>query len=286
MRQASLFISHGSPTFALEPGLLGPQLSKLGNHLPRPRAVLVVSPHWMSRQLEILAAPALDTVHDFGGFPAALYRLSYAAPGAPDIAVATRQVLARAGLDAVLNTERGRDHGAWVPLMHLYPEADIPVIQLSQPATPSPLALFELGQALAPLRDQGVMIIGSGSLTHNLYELRRDEAAQDADEGYARHFADWVWAQIEQDRLDALFDYRRQAPAALRAHPTDEHFLPLFLALGAAQGERRQARRLRGGTTYGVLAMDSFVFGGPSSSADTSATATEALSATPSGAPQ
>lgn len=265
MRQASLFISHGSPTFALTPGLLGPQLNALGRSQARPHAVLVVSPHWMSRQLEILAAPGLDTLHDFGGFPAALYRLNYPAPGAPKVAEAARQLLARAGLDAALNTVRGRDHGAWVPLMHLYPAADIPVIQLSQPATPSPLALFELGQALAPLRDQGVMIIGSGSLTHNLYELRRDEASSGMDEGYARSFADWVWTQIEHDRLDALLDYRRLAPEAVRAHPTDEHFLPLFLALGAAQGERLQARRLLGGTTYGVLAMDSFVFGGSAS---------------------
>ncbi|MDO9599976.1 MAG: class III extradiol ring-cleavage dioxygenase [Azoarcus sp.] len=261
MTLPTLFISHGSPTFALEPGLLGSQLGALGRSLPRPRAVLVVSPHWMTRELEVLAADPLDTIHDFGGFPRALYALRYPAPAAPEVAAEVLAVLSRHGVKASANLTRGRDHGAWVPMMHLYPDADVPLIQLSQPSAPSPLALLELGQALAPLRERGVLIVASGSLTHNLHDLRREQAPDTGVEAYARHFAQWVWDQIEQGNLGALLDYRAQAPHATRAHPTDEHFLPLFVAIGAAGSDWSTARRITGGVTYGVLSMDSFSFG-------------------------
>lgn len=257
----TLFISHGSPTFALAPGLLGPQLGALGRSLPRPRAVLVVSPHWMTRGIEVLAAAELDTIHDFGGFPRALYALQYPAPAAPQVAAEVIAALDRHGFKASANLARGRDHGAWVPLMHLYPGADVPVIQLSQPAAPSPLALLELGQALQPLRERGVLIVASGSLTHNLHDLRREQAPDTNVEAYARGFADWVWMQISQGNLGALLDYRTQAPDAVRAHPTDEHFLPLFLAIGAAGKDWATAGRIAGGVTYGVLSMDSYTFG-------------------------
>jgi len=253
----SLFISHGAPTFALDPGRLGPQLSTLGRTLPRPRAVVVMSPHWMSRRQEIATAATPATVHDFGGFPRALYEIDYPAPGAPGLAADVITLLGRHGLSAVGNDLQGRDHGAWVPMMHLYPEADVPVLQLSQPAAPLPGAFFEIGQALAPLREQGVMIVGSGSLTHNLYEIGAGPQAGTV----ARKFADWVWTKIAEGDLDALLNYRSAAPAASRAHPTDEHFLPLFFAIGAAGNEWLAAQRLDGGMDYDVLAMDSFVFG-------------------------
>lgn len=253
----SLFISHGAPTFALEPGRLGPQLGKLGRSLPKPRAVLIMSPHWMSRRQEIASATAPVTVHDFGGFPRALYEIDYPAAGAPGLAADVIALLGRHGLDAVANDLQGRDHGAWVPMMHVYPDADVPVLQLSQTAAPLPSALFEIGQALAPLREQGVLIVGSGSLTHNLYEIGAGPEAG----GVAREFADWVWTQIAAGDLDALLNYRHAAPAASRAHPTDEHFLPLFFAIGAAGSDWMSAQRLEGGMDYDVLAMDSFVFG-------------------------
>lgn len=256
MSLPSLFISHGSPMFAVEPGRLGPALTALGKTLPRPRAVLVVSPHWMSPTLEVSAGTTGETIHDFGGFPRALYSLDYPAPGAADVAGMVVAALTHQGLKARRNDDRGRDHGAWVPMMHLYPDADIPLIQVSQPSAPSPLALLELGQALAPLREAGVLMIGSGSLTHNLREF----FANTPTEPYATEFADWVWAQLHTGDLDALLNYRSRAPHALHAHPTDEHFLPLFFAIGAAGCDWSQARRIDGGVLAGELSMDSFVF--------------------------
>lgn len=251
----SLFISHGAPTFANQPGRLGPLLARVSAALPRPKAVLIVSPHWRSRQIEVQAAARPDTIHDFSGFPEALYRIAYPAPGAPELAAEILARLTRKGLVASLNTARGRDHGAWVPMLHAYPDAQIPVIQISQPSSPSPLALLELGQAVGSLRDEGVLIIGSGSLTHNLRDLG------DPDAQYAPAFADWIWGHIADDDLGALLDYRSRAPAAIRAHPTDEHLLPLFFAIGAAGADWRTATRLEGGVTYTALSMDSFVFG-------------------------
>lgn len=256
MTLPSLFISHGAPTFALTPGQLGPQLRALGEALPRPRAVLVMSPHWSSATLTVDAAAHPATVHDFNGFGAKLHTLDYPAPGAPEVAESLVNMLASHGLKVVRTTSTGRDHGTWVPLMHLYPAADVPVLRLSQPYAPSPLALLELGRAVAALRDQGVLIVGSGSLTHNLYEL----GAGNAQAAYADDFAQWIWDRIADGDLDALLNYRTQAPAATRAHPTDEHLLPLFFAIGAAGADWAHAQRLRGGITYDVVSMDSFIF--------------------------
>lgn len=254
----SIFISHGSPMFALEPEEAGARLAALGQQLPRPRAILVMSPHWMTRSPEVLAGRQPDTVHDFGGFPPELYTLSYPAPGAPGVAAEVIALLAARGIPARANEIAGRDHGAWVPLMHFYPEADIPVIQLSQPATRSPQVLLDFGRAVAPLREQGILVIGSGSITHNLYEFR---APHDPADRYAIEFTDWIWQTIAAGDLDALLDYRARAPHAARAHPTDEHLLPLYFAIGAAGGDWPQAERLPGQLTHGILAMDSFTFG-------------------------
>lgn len=253
----TLFISHGSPMFALQPGEAGAQLARLGERLPRPRAVLVMSPHWMTRGPEVLAGRRPETVHDFGGFPRELYALSYPAPGAPEVAAEVIALLAAAGLDARANETVGLDHGAWVPLMHLYPAADVPVIQLSQPATRSPQVPYALGRALAPLHERGILVIGSGSITHNLYEFR---APHDPADRYASEFTDWIWQAIAAGDLDALLDYRARAPHAVRAHPTDEHLLPLHFAIGAAGDGWARAVRLPGDVTNGILAMDSFAF--------------------------
>ena len=257
MTLPTLFISHGAPSFALEAGLLGPALRALGQRLPRPRAILALSPHWMQGTLAVASGLDRQTVHDFGGFARELYALQYPAPGSVDVADAVIALLARCDRQAQRLDAHGRDHGVWVPLMHLYPEADVPVVQLSQPLAPSPHALLELGRALAPLREQGVLIIGTGSLTHNL----RDVFGGAADSAYARTFSDWIGSQIASGDLGALLDYRAQAPGALRAHPTDEHLLPLFFALGAAGCDWTDNDRLEGGITHDVLAMDSFLFG-------------------------
>lgn len=258
-RTPVLFVSHGAPTFALEPGRLGPRLAAAGETLPRPRAVLVVSPHWMTRGVVGVATTARpETVHDFGGFDPALYRIQYPAPGHPQLAARTVGLLREAGWPVEADAAQGLDHGAWVPIRFLYPQADVPVFQVSLPAGLGAAQAYALGQALAPLRDEGVLIVGSGSMTHNLYEFRLDGDGREAD--YAREFAAWVRQAVEA-RDDARLQRTLEiAPHAQRAHPTTEHFLPLLVAAGAAAGEA-EVQTLEGGITYGVLSMDSFLFG-------------------------
>jgi 4,5-DOPA dioxygenase extradiol len=252
-----LFVSHGAPLFAIEPGLAGPRLAELGRELPRPDAIVILSPHWMTRgEVNVTASTAPQTIHDFGGFPDELYQLRYPAPGAPILAAHIVKLLQAAGWSSRLDHQRGLDHGAWVPLMYLAPEADIPVVQVSMPARLDTHQAWKLGEALKPLRDMNVLIVASGSLTHNLYEFR-GATREGAD--YVKAFAAWTAQTLRAGQTDQLLDYRQQAPSAERAHPTDEHFLPLLIALGAA-GERYDTRVLEGGVSYGVLAMDSYLF--------------------------
>jgi 4,5-DOPA dioxygenase extradiol len=254
----ALFISHGSPMFALEPGLLGPNLGALGQSLRDITAVLVVSPHWQTRGVRVGTSAAPGTIHDFGGFPAPLYQLQYPAPGAPALASDAARLIAQAGFDVTLDERRGLDHGAWVPLLYLFPQADVPVFQVSLPHDIDAAGALRLGQALAPLRERGVLVVGSGSLTHNLHEFRQHIN----DPEYAQQFADWVHEAVAARDVDALVDYRRRAPHAQRAHPTEEHYLPLLVAMGAS-ANTDAARLVAGGMTYGVLSMDSFAFGLP-----------------------
>lgn len=254
----SLFISHGSPMFALEPGLLGPNLRAIGAVLSGIHAVLVVSPHWQTPGVSVGSSAAPETIHDFGGFPAPLYQLQYPAPGAPALAQDAARLLASAGFDVTLDDRRGLDHGAWVPLRYLFPAADVPVFQVSLPQHIDAAGALRLGQALAPLRERGVLVVGSGSLTHNLYEFRQHIR----DPEYAQQFADWVRDAVAARDVAALVDYRRRAPHAQRAHPTEEHYLPLLVAVGAS-ADTDPARLVEGGMTYGVLSMDSFAFGLP-----------------------
>jgi 4,5-DOPA dioxygenase extradiol len=252
----TLFISHGAPMLAVEPGETGAALTRLGRALPRPTEILMVSAHWETRAPMLSTADRPETIHDFGGFPDELYRIQYRAPGAPDLARRAKQLLDAAGLAAGLDPERGLDHGAWVPLLYLYPDADVPVTQLSIQSHLSPVHHYRVGEALRPLLDEGVLVIGSGSLTHNLREFR---ARPGAVEPYVREFQDWMKRSIDAKDVAALLDYRRLAPNAVRAHPTDEHLLPLFVSLGAA-GACGTARRLVDEVTYGVIAMDAYVF--------------------------
>lgn len=255
----SLFVSHGSPLFALEPGIAGSELHALAARLPRPEAIIIASPHWMAPRLSVTSGSHPETIHDFSGFPQPLYELAYPAPGSPAWAQRTLDAFAAAGISAQADPRRGLDHGAWVPLMHMYPAADIPVVQVSLHPHFGPAHYLQLGRALAPLREQGALIVGSGSLTHNLYELRRESApARD----YVRDFAEWIAATLATGDAAAMLDYRARAPHAEHAHPTDEHLLPLLFALGAA-GEAWQAQRIAGDDVrYGTLAMDGYAFSG------------------------
>ncbi|MDD2845524.1 MAG: class III extradiol ring-cleavage dioxygenase [Rhodoferax sp.] len=256
-RAPVFFISHGAPTFALDPGQLGAHLRAMGQQLGGIKAVLVVSPHWQTRALQVLTTPKPETIHDFGGFPAALYQLQYPAPGQPELALEAQRLLAQAGWPVTADAKRGLDHGAWVPLWHLLPQATVPVFQVSMPHQLDTAGALALGRALAPLRDQGVLIVGSGSLTHNLHDLQPPASAAAA---YAVEFALWIRNAVNRADVDALLDYRLRAPHAERAHPTQEHFLPLLVALGASQGAEA-AQVIAGDITYGVLSMESYVWG-------------------------
>ncbi|MFC6671518.1 dioxygenase [Marinobacterium aestuariivivens] len=252
------FVSHGSPTFALEPGRLGPQLGKLGGQLSGVEAIAVISPHWQTRAVAVTTTARPDTIHDFGGFPRPLYELQYPAPGTLHFAAEAARLLAEAGLAVDVDSRRGLDHGAWVPLLHLLPDAGVPVFQVSMPWNLDTAGALRLGRALAPLREQGVMILASGSMTHNLYEIRQSgpEAA------YVREFAQWNQNAVMAGDVEQLLAYRRLAPHAARAHPTDEHYLPLLVAMGAASDQERP-RFIEGGISYSVLSMDSYVWGLP-----------------------
>jgi 4,5-DOPA dioxygenase extradiol len=263
----TLYISHGSPMTALEPGAAGAFLQRLGPAIDaafgRPKAVLALSAHTLTRAPVLLAAPRHEAVYDFSGFPDALYRLRYDAPGAPDLAARVQRLLAGAGFAAHRVDEGGLDHGIWTPLRYMYPQADLPVLPLGLVPTWSPARLHAFGRALAPLADEGLLIVGSGSLTHNLRMLfgPGGRPGVDAPEiGESAAFRAWVAEHAAAADWPALFDYRRQAPHAALMHPTDEHWLPWYPAGGAA-GEAAAGIRLHDSVTYGCLGMDSYAFG-------------------------
>jgi len=253
-----IFVSHGAPTLPLEPGETGAAWQKLGAQLPRPTAILLISAHWETRIPTISRAAEPETIHDFSGFPQALYQLRYPAPGAPDMAQAAAIALQQAGIPVQLDDTRGLDHGAWVPLSFLFPQADIPVAQLSLQPAQNPAWHIALGRALRPLREQGVLIIGSGSITHNLAATFRHPRGEPVPI-WVSAFCDWMAQQIKAGDLDALSAYRTLAPYAAQNHPTEEHLLPLFVALGAA-AHVDSARHLNRVVTFGLLAMDAWLF--------------------------
>ena len=252
----SLYISHGSPMLALEPGESGPALKRLAAQLAKPKAIVLLSAHWESTDLRVASHPAPETWHDFGGFPRELYAVQYPAPGDPALAARIVQLLATHGLPAQLDAKRPFDHGAWVPLSLMYPAADIPVVQVSLPSQLGPAGLNEVGQALASLRSEGILIIGSGSITHNLRELDW-QAGPESVEPWAKAFRDWMIEKLAADDGAALHQYRQQAPFAAKNHPSDEHLLPLYFARGAG-GPFSIAHQ---GWTLGALGMDIYRFG-------------------------
>ncbi|MCB2102604.1 MAG: dioxygenase [Rhodobacterales bacterium] len=249
----ALFLSHGPPDFLMGDDPAKMFMADLGACLPRPTAILVISAHWSARRPMVDLSPTPDTIHDFFGFPEALYQLRYPAPGAPQVAERAARLL---GEGAVRVADRGLDHGAWVPLMLMYPDADVPVAQVGLLTDGGPVAHYALGEALAPLREEGVLILGSGGLVHNLREVSRRQAVSTPD--WARAFDDWMVARVAAGDRDALLDYRARAPHATRAQPTDEHLMPFYVALGAAGG--RPGRTLHRGFTWGNLSMGAFAF--------------------------
>ena len=254
----AFFVSHGAPLFAIDAGTTGPALTQWGERLkaqhPGLRGVVIMSPHWMARSPQVMTAPQPATWHDFGGFPPALYELQYPAAGSPALAEEVLALLRAAGVEAQGDPRRPLDHGAWVPLMHLFPQADVPVVQVALPVGAGPAEVYAMGAALRSLRQQGVLVVGSGSMTHNLAEFfgGAREAAP-----YVLEFSRWIEAALARGDIAALLDYRAQAPHAGRAHPTDDHFLPIFFALGAA-GDDLRADYVSREVMYSMLAMDAF----------------------------
>lgn len=233
-RQPALFLSHGSPMQAVDPGAAGRMWQALGRDLAPPAAVLIASAHWETDAPAVTGAAHPQTIHDFGGFPRELYEIRYPAPGDPALAQRAVARLGDAGIPASVDAVRGLDHGAWVPLRWMFPDAQVPVVQLAVQPHLGPAHHLALGRALASLRDENVLVIGSGHTTHNLRDFFTERhGPAGAPTPYAAEFASWVGARLRAHDAASLVDYRQRAPHAVRAHPTDEHFLPLFVALGA-----------------------------------------------------
>jgi len=255
LRFSSLFLSHGAPTLPISGLPARAFLAELGRQLARPQAIVVVSPHWMTRERAVKSPPRFRTWHDFSGFPEELYAIEYAAPGDARLRDRARGLLAAAGLPVVASDDLKLDHGVWVPLLLMYPGCDVPVVQVSA-TLDTPRDYFALGAALRPLAADGVLLLGSGGFVHNLREVVFD-GGQVPD--WAQQFADWTDARLKDADWEALYDYRQRAPQAARAHPTEEHFLPLFFA-GGAGGEGAAARALHASFAHGSLSMAAYGF--------------------------
>ena len=257
--QPALFVPHGAPTFALRPGAAGAALVRQAQTLPQPRAIVIVSAHWDTAVATVGFAERPETIHDFWGFPDELYTLRYPATGCREAAEEVVAAIKAAGLAVEKDAGRGLDHGAWIPLRLMFPEADVPVIPLSIQSRGGAAQAYKLGQALAPLAARGFLVIASGNITHNLRDYQVAARHSGQTPTYVREFTDWLATRLASRDIATLLDYRRQAPGAVQAHPSDEHLLPLYVALGAG-GEGAQARRFHVGIDDYVIAMDAYSF--------------------------
>ena len=255
----ALFVPHGAPTFALRPGAAGAALRAVADSLPAPRAIVIVSAHWDTAIATVGFAQRPETIHDFWGFPDELYAMRYPATGCREAANDVVQALRDAGLPVAQDASRGLDHGAWVPLRLMFPDADVPVVPLSIQSAGGPQQAYRLGQALAPLAAKGILVIASGNVTHNLRDYQMAARNGGQTPAYVREFTAWLAARIAAHDIAALLDYRRQAPGAVASHPSDEHLLPLHVALGAA-GANALAQRFHSGIDNYVIAMDAYSF--------------------------
>jgi 4,5-DOPA dioxygenase extradiol len=254
----TIFVSHGAPTLVIEPLPTHDFFIELGKTLPRPEAILCVSAHWEAAEPMLSGTAQPETSYDFSGFPDELYQMHYPAPGSPALAKRVAIMLMQAGFSAMTHPERGLDHGAWVPLKLMYPQADIPVVQLSVQSRQGAAHHLALGKALQPLRQEGVLILASGGATHNLLAFRGQPADSPVQE-YAAAFDVWLDTCIAEGRDDLLVDYLNQGPSARRNHPTPEHYLPLLVAAGAA-GAGAQGKRIHHTFAYGILSMAAFAW--------------------------
>jgi len=251
----AVFVSHGSPMTALEKGPYAQALAQFGKTVD-PAAIVVISAHWQEPGIRIAAGTHPELIYDFGGFPAELYQLKYDAPGSPELAGGVAAALKQAGFDATLDGQRGWDHGVWVPLRLMFPKAQIPVVEISLPMHWLPSELYKVGQVLGGLSSQGVMVLGSGGIVHNLRMMNWREKAAPVD-SWAQSFQEWVKERVTGRELDALFQYEKLAPNAAWAVPTPEHFAPLFPVLGAA-GESSELIPIFEGIEHGSMSMFSF----------------------------
>lgn len=254
-----LFVPHGSPMFALQPGAAGAAMTQIVAQLATPRAIVVISPHWETTEPTVGTATRLETIHDFGGFDPRLLEMQYPATGCPEGAQQVVAALQAAGLPAHTDPQRGLDHGAWVPLRHMFPDADVPIIPLSVQHAGGPEHALRVGQALAPLVQQGFLILASGNITHNLRDWQIVSLLGQPTPDYVQVFADWIHTQMQARHTQALLNYRQTQSAGSRAHPRDEHLLPLFTALGAA-GPDAQPHAFHRGISDHVIAMDGYAF--------------------------
>jgi 4,5-DOPA dioxygenase extradiol len=223
-----LFMAHGAPMLLDDAGWVA-ELGAWARALPRPRAILMISAHWEQRPVAIGATTRVPLIYDFYGFPERFYQLSYASPGAPELAARVRELLGASGIAFVDQPERGQDHGSYIPLLCMYPQADVPVLQISLP-TMDPRTLYELGRALAPLSAEGILVIGSGFLTHNMRSLGLRSTPS-----WATEFDAWCADVLARRDIAALLEYRTRAPGVHDALPTHEHFVPVIVAAGAAE---------------------------------------------------
>jgi 4,5-DOPA dioxygenase extradiol len=258
-RMPTLFVSHGAPSLLVDQGPTFDFFNRLGGLFSRPKAILCVSAHWRLAQLAVTGNLQPSTIHDFYGFQNKLYEIQYPSPGNRPLAQMVQEMLIRAGLDCDIDESRGLDHGTWVPLKLMYPAADIPVIQLSLQTDLNSEYHFKIGQVLEPLSEQGVLILASGGATHNLRKFGRFEIDAPP-QPYAKDFDSWLCEAIETADEDSLLKYQSKAPHATQNHPTAEHFLPLFVSLGAA-GKGTKGKRLHHGFTYGILSMAAYGWG-------------------------
>lgn len=259
MRLPVLFVSHGAPDEALRRSAWSESLAEFALGLPRPDTVVVVSAHWEEPvPARVTSESRPETIHDFQGFPPPLYDIRYPCRGSPEAASGIVNRLTEAGLASEADADRGLDHGAWVPLRFLYPEADVPVVAVSLPRPRTPESLRALGRALAPLRGEGILLVGSGGLVHNLRLIDWEERNAPPSP-WAVEFETWMRGRLSAGDEKGLLSYREKAPHALRAHPTTEHLDPLFFALGAAEGD--PCRSLHDGFEFGSLSMGCLAFG-------------------------
>ena len=260
MPAPTLFISHGSPMLAIEDSPAREFLLSYGREIGKPRAIVVASAHFGTSRPAVVGDAKPSMIYDFGGFPDALYHIVYPAPGDPIVAMKVAGLLQAAGLAPAIVTGRGFDHGAWVPLSLMYPAADVPIVQVAVQPHLGPAHHVALGRALASLKDEDIMVIGSGSATHNLHEFFRGQHEPNEEPpAWVAKFDDWVRERVAAGATDDLINYRKLAPFARENHPTEEHFLPLHVAIGAA-GEDAKGELIHSSYANGVLSMDAYRF--------------------------